>query len=86
MQGNVGAFHNRSGSHGELVAAIVAEEHARLCFALHAVNAERATMRAGRFAVPARSFDMLAGCVLVVKDFVGDIHGFAPCRMPEYAC
>lgn len=81
VQGNVAALHDRASPDGELVAAIVAEEHPGLCLAFHPANAERATVRAGRLTVPARDFDMGERPSLVVEDRVGDVR----CHAPSYA-
>lgn len=80
VQGNVRALHDAAGADGELVAAIVAEEHASLRIAFHLADAIRATVRAGRTVRPTRGFQMRQRLRFVVKDGVGDIdvHGFFP--------
>ena len=69
------AFHDRAGAAGELVTAVAAQEHSGLRLAAHAHDVGRATMRAVEAISPARGFDMLAGCVLVIEDFGGQVHG-----------
>ena len=56
--------------------------------AAHLADSEGTTVRANRLAIPALRFDMSGGLGFVVKDGVGDIHGFVPCedRMPVHAC
>ena len=75
MQRNVAALHDAASADSELVAAIVAKEHTGLCLALHAADANRTTVRAGRLAVPTRSLDVGQRLGFVVKDGVGDVHG-----------
>ena len=82
VQRDVRTLHHRAGSDGELVAAIVAEEHASLGLAAHAADVGRATMRAVRlFIRPARQEDVALGGFLVVEDRIGDVdvHGGLPC-------
>lgn len=73
VQGNVAALHDRAGADGELVAAVIAEEHPGLRLACHPRNMERTTVRAARLAVPARSLDVSLSLGSVVKDRVGDV-------------
>jgi len=68
MQRNVRALHHRASAARELVAAVVAQEHAGLRLPAHAANGERSAMRASNGAIrPARGLDMLAGGVFVME-------------------
>ena len=79
VQRDVRPLHHRAGAAGELVAAVVAKEITSLRLAGHPVNVERPAMRAVDAIGPARSFDMLAGGVFVVKAGFGKAgHGIAP--------
>lgn len=80
VQRNVAALHNAASADGELVAAIVAKEHASLRLAAHAVNAGRTTVRAIRLTIPTRYFEVCKRLGFVVKDRVGYVgyHGFVP--------
>jgi hypothetical protein len=80
VQRNVRTLHDSASADGELVAAVIAEEHTGLGLARHAADANRTTVRADRLAIgPARSFDMGQCLGFVVEDRIGDIHGGFPC-------
>ena len=73
MKRDVRALHDRAGAHGELLAAIAANEHASLRLACHPMNVEHAAMRACRTIGPAHGFDVLMRGLFVMEDFGGKI-------------
>lgn len=73
VQRDVRAFHDRASAAGELVAAIVAQEHSGLCLAFHAADVDRSAMRAGHTIGPARGFDMRSGGVFVMEAVCGKV-------------
>ena len=73
VERNVAALHDGAGANGELVAALVAKEHAFLRLAAHLADGERTTMRTHRLAIPALRFDVSGGLGFIVKDRVGDV-------------
>jgi hypothetical protein len=67
-------LHYGPGAASELVAAIVAKEHSGLGFPGHAMNVERAAMRAANPVRPARGFYMLAGGAFIVEVLGGKVR------------
>ena len=68
IQRNPGTLEHGSDNHGELLAAIVAlEQTSAVMGAFKARGIERTAMRAERTIGPLDSFQMLAGCVLIVE-------------------
>src|ERR1700724_108104 len=67
------SLEDRAGANRELVAAIVAKEHASLSFARHLMNVQRAAMRAIRTIRPTVGFHMGSGLGFVGKDRVGEV-------------
>src|SRR5437868_2199054 len=79
------ALHNRSGAHGELVAASAAQPVTGLSFALHLHFVRGAAMWQDRLTIrPTTIEDMLQGFLFIVEDWVGDVdvHEIAPCSEP----
>jgi hypothetical protein len=80
MQRHVTTLHYRSGAASELLAADIAEEHARLSFAAHTSDARALAERAHGFPIrPTRCFDVSNRFGFVMEDGVCNIHvhGFA---------
>ena len=74
-------FFDAASAHGELIAAVIAEEHTSLRLAFHAADANRTTVRAEHAVNPTRGFKVRKSLGFVVKNGVGDIdiHGGLPC-------
>jgi len=79
VEGNVRTLHDSASADGELVAAIVAEEHASLRLAFHAANANRTTVRASRLTIPARGFNVGERLGFVVENRVCDVRCHTKC-------
>ena len=75
MDGYVAALHHGADAGREFVAAVIAQEHAGLRLAGHAVDIERAAIGAKRAVGPARRLKVRQRLLFIVKDGISDVDG-----------